>query len=360
MSSQHGGKDGKRKGNSKDDKCNDAKKQRESESPVYAVIFENTPCLEIRSEITDTFEQAQSVIEQMLRWNIPGEFYYRCFDSKSEHDEFLEAQKAAMFIKSEAANGKATLPLNKPSDILAKEEFLDDVDVFMKTVPIVEDPTVKSPSSESRVSSDMSSSPFVQAIARNADNTGDIVKIHIFPILPTAKAGIVAWEFLNSTETHPMSWVHKPSSWTKVCQIDKDLEPHCLPFFFHQSSDFPKRDFSTGMASMIVTSKNSYQVPLLVNYGFHSTEWTKEDQVKRMIVKPLERVLLQPKVMAGYAIYVVKNIKSPKAKTRIWKKILIVLLEYIGRSNKLPSKIQSSHTTGALLNYFWTNMFRSY
>ena len=81
MSSQHGGKEGKRKGNSKDDKCNDAKKQRESESPVYAVIFENTPCLEIRSEITDTFEQAQSVIEQMLRWNIPGKFYYRCFDS---------------------------------------------------------------------------------------------------------------------------------------------------------------------------------------------------------------------------------------------------------------------------------------
>ena len=69
------------------------------------------------------------------------------------------------------------------------------------------------------------------------------MKIHIFPILPTAKAGIVAWEFLNSTETHPMSWVHKPSSWTKVCQIDEDLEPHRLPFFFHQSSDFPKRDF---------------------------------------------------------------------------------------------------------------------
>ena len=105
---------------------------------------------------------------------------------------------------------KQHFSLSKPSDLLAKEEFLDDVDVFMKTVPIVEDPTVKSPSSESWVSSDMSSSPFFQAIARNADNTGDIVKIHIFPILPTAKAGIVAWEFLNSTETHPMSWVHKP------------------------------------------------------------------------------------------------------------------------------------------------------
>ena len=73
------------------------------------------------------------------------------------------------------------------------------------------------------------------------------------------------------------------------------------------------------MASMIVTSKNSYQVPLLVNYGFYGTEWTKEDQVKRMIVKPLERVLLQPKVMAGYAIDVVKNIKSPKAKENMEK-----------------------------------------
>ena len=35
-----------------------------------------------------------------------------------------EAQKAAMFIKSEAANGKATLPLSKPSDLLAKWQNL--------------------------------------------------------------------------------------------------------------------------------------------------------------------------------------------------------------------------------------------
>ena len=41
--------------------------------------------------------------------------------------------------------------------------------------------------------------------------------------------------------------------------------------------------------------------------------------MKRIIVKPLERVLLQPKVMAGYAIDVVKNIKYPKAKENMEK-----------------------------------------
>jgi len=76
------------------------------------------------------------------------------------------------------------------------------------------------PPTFAKKSGDSSSSPFLQAIARNSGITGDMLKIHLFPISPSAKAAIVGWEFLRP-DLKTMSWVHKPLSWTSVYHIDR-------------------------------------------------------------------------------------------------------------------------------------------
>ena len=43
-------------------------------------------------------------------------------------------------------------------------------------------------------------SSFVELMKKQMFNTGDMLKIHTFPVLPHAKAAILAWEFLDIKE----------------------------------------------------------------------------------------------------------------------------------------------------------------
>ena len=304
---------------------------------IVAIIFENKSKLEIRTEIKHSKDEATAFAELFNKFNSGGKCYVMEFSSKDEHDVFIEKQKNSLFEqnlseieeKEIVANTAIQNPFIGPNKSTNENETDDQMENFMNSVPDIIDNSPQSFNTSNRES--LTTSPFVKLVAKASENTGDHLKIHVFPMHAKAIAGLVAWEFLNNAENNTIGWGHKPGNWTAVFRCDSQMKQKRLLKFFHQCGDYPKRESGSDKVAYSPQSRSGFRAVLSVNYGFFSPSLQDNTNLSQFIAKALEKMSHDPEIQAAYRESVLASVRletrkimevdfDPSKGDRYWKR----------------------------------------
>lgn len=270
------------------------------------------------------------MISFVTKLNSDVKTYVKEFETIGSHDKYVSdrtlAIRSAVNVVTPQKSGKNYAEHHKASSII------DDI-------PVVEN-LDKKPAATNKV---MSS--FLETMKKQASNTGDLCRFHTFPVLEKAKGAILAWEFLDPKETSAIGWAHRVSSWSEVFRADLTSGSEYLPKFFHQCSDFIKRDPATGKAAHYKTSRGTI-IYLGVNFGYYSKNVKDARKFVEELLPHFESIAMNNELQVGYS-YAATSKVSMGTK----EKMLIDLETPDKQSKNLNSGMYWKRYKAALKNY---------